>query len=104
MRHRHRRTPTRLAANSIRARNREAAEASPERGVPREGYVVTDAGGTEIGVVVTGLYAPTVDKYCGHAFVDPAHAKVGTPLHIIIRDRPKAAVVARRPFYKPSYR
>ncbi|MCB9147849.1 MAG: glycine cleavage system aminomethyltransferase GcvT [Caldilineaceae bacterium] len=75
-----------------------------ERGVPREGYVVTDAGGTEIGVVVTGLYAPTVDKYCGHAFVDPAHAKVGTPLHIIIRDRPKAAVVARRPFYKPSYR
>ncbi|MEZ4711920.1 MAG: glycine cleavage system aminomethyltransferase GcvT [Caldilineaceae bacterium] len=75
-----------------------------ERGVPREGYVVADADGVEIGVVATGLYAPTVDKYCGHAFVDPAHAKVGTPLQILIRDRPKAAVVVKRPFYRPSYR
>lgn len=75
-----------------------------ERGVPREGYTVTNADGTAIGTVVTGLYAPTVDKYCGHAFVDPAHAKVGMPLQIMIRERPKAALVVKRPFYKPAYR
>ena len=74
-----------------------------ERGVPREGYpVVVD--GEEVGTVVTGMYAPTVEKYCGNAFVAPEYAKVGTPLEIIIRDKSKAAQVVKRPFYKPSYR
>lgn len=75
-----------------------------QRSVPREGYTVTDGDGNEIGTVVTGLFAPTVEKYCGHAFVHPDHATVGTPLHIVIRNRPRSAVVAKRPFYKPSYR
>lgn len=75
-----------------------------ERSVPREDYTVTDGDGNEIGTVVTGLYAPTVDKYCGHAFVHPDHAKTGTPLNILIRNRPRSAVVVKRPLYKPSYR
>ena len=58
----------------------------------------------ELGVVVTGLYAPTADKYCGHAFVKPAYAQPGTKIQIIIRDKPKAAVVVKRPFYVPAYR
>ena len=48
--------------------------------------------GEGIGTVVTGLYAPTVEKYCGHAFVPPQYAKVGTELQIVIRNKPKAAV------------
>ena len=75
-----------------------------EKGVPRQGYTVAAENGQEIGTVVTGLYAPTVDKYCGHAFVPPDQAKVGTPLQVIIRDKPKAAVVVKRPFYQPAYR
>lgn len=75
-----------------------------EKGVPRQGYVVADAGGKEIGTVVSGLYAPTVEKYCGHAFVPPEYASVGTDLQILIRDKPKAAVVVKRPFYMPVYR
>ncbi|HMQ54776.1 MAG TPA: glycine cleavage system aminomethyltransferase GcvT [Anaerolineae bacterium] len=75
-----------------------------DKGVPRQGYAVANRDGQEIGRVVTGLYAPTVEKYCGHAFVSPEYAKPGTPLQIIIRDKPKAAVVVRRPFYKPAYR
>jgi glycine cleavage system aminomethyltransferase T len=75
-----------------------------EKGVPRQDYPVASADGQLIGTVVSGLYAPTVDKYCGHAFVAPEHAAVGTPLQIIIRDKPKAAVVAKRPFYIPTYR
>jgi glycine cleavage system T protein len=75
-----------------------------EKSVPRQEYPVADDSGQTIGVVVTGLYAPTVDKYCGHAFVPPAYSAVGTPLKIIIRDKPKAAVVAKRPFYTPAYR
>lgn len=75
-----------------------------EKGVPRQDYPVASADGHPIGTVVTGLYAPTVDKYCGHAFVPPEYAAVGTPLQIIIRDKPKAAVVIKRPLYTPAYR
>jgi glycine cleavage system T protein len=75
-----------------------------EKGVPRQDYPVATADGRPIGAVVTGLYAPTVDKYCGHAFVSPEYAVVGTPLQIIIRDKPKAAVVVKQPFYIPAYR
>jgi aminomethyltransferase len=75
-----------------------------EKAVPRQGYPVANSEGEIIGSVVTGLYAPTVDKYCGHAFVSPEYAKVGTPLQIIIRDKAKAASVVKRPFYTPAYR
>ncbi len=74
------------------------------KGVPRQGYPVATASGEEIGQVVTGLYAPSVEKYCGHAFVPPEYAKVGTDIQIIIRNKPKAAVVVKRPFYRPAYR
>jgi glycine cleavage system T protein len=75
-----------------------------EKGVPRQDYPVANAEGETIGTVVTGLYAPTVDKYCGHAYVPPEYAAIGTPLKIMIRDKPKEAVVVKRPFYTPAYR
>jgi aminomethyltransferase len=74
------------------------------KGVPRQGYTVVNADGEEIGQVVTGMYAPTVEKYCGHAFVAPQYAKIGTELQIMIRNKAKDAVVVKRPFYKPAYK
>ncbi len=73
-----------------------------EGGIPREGCVVTAPDGTPVGRVVAGLYAPTLDKACGHAFVSPEFSAPGTPLAIVIRDKPKTAVVVRRPLYKRS--
>lgn len=70
-----------------------------EPGVPREGCGVTDASGKPVGVVVAGVYAPTLDQSCGHALVDASASAAGTSLLIVIRDKPKAAVVARRPLY-----
>jgi aminomethyltransferase len=75
-----------------------------EKGVARQDYAVTTPAGQEIGLVVTGLYAPTVDKYCGHALVSTEYAAAGTDLQIVIRDKPKAARVVKRPFYVPVYR
>ncbi len=75
-----------------------------EKGVPRQGYAVANTAGEKIGQVVTGLYAPTVEKYCGHAFVPPPYAKVGTKLQVIIRNKAKAALVVKRPFYRAAYR
>ncbi len=74
-----------------------------DKGVPRQDYPMATSGGKKIGTVVTGLYAPTVEKYCGHAFVPPAYAQVGTDLRVIIRNKSKAVVVVKRPFYTPSY-
>jgi glycine cleavage system T protein len=74
------------------------------KGVPRHEYRVTNGAGEEIGMVVTGLYAPTVDKYCGNALISSRYAKTGTDLQIIIRNKPKPAVVVKRPFYIPAYR
>jgi glycine cleavage system T protein len=75
-----------------------------DKGMPREGYPVANEQGEEIGQVVTGMYAPTVEKYCGHAFVPPEYSKVGTPIKIMVRNKPKSAVVVKRPFYVPAYR
>ncbi len=75
-----------------------------ERGVPREGYPVLNEAGDEIGIIVSGMYAPTVDKYLGHALVQRDQSKVGTNLQIQIRKNTKTAVIVKRPFYKPAYR
>jgi glycine cleavage system T protein len=75
-----------------------------EKGVPRQDYAVLNQLGQKIGAVVTGLYAPTVDKYCGNAFVPPKYAAPGTNIQIEIRHKPKAAVVVKRPLYVPAYR
>jgi glycine cleavage system T protein len=75
-----------------------------EPGVPRQGCMVTAPDGNEVGLVVEGLYAPTLDRCCGHAFVPPEWSAAGTALAVVIRDQPKAAVVVRRPLYTPAYR
>lgn len=73
-------------------------------GVPREGYEVAGTDGTIIGRCVAGMYCPTVKKYAANAFVEPAFAKAGTPVKVIIRGQPKDAVVVKRPLYIPAYR
>ena len=75
-----------------------------EKGVPREGYDVLSPEGEKIGTVVSGLYAPSVDKYCANAFVPPSYGKAGTELSISLRGRVKKAVVEKRPLYRPAYR
>ncbi len=75
-----------------------------EKGVPRQDYPVVSESGEPIGVVASGMYAPTIAKYCAHALVRPDYAVVGRRLAIVIRDTPKAAVVVKGPFYVPVYR
>jgi aminomethyltransferase len=75
-----------------------------DKGVPRQNYPVVSESGEAIGVVASGMYAPTADKYCAHVFVRPDYATVGCRLAIVIRDTPKAAVAVKGPFYIPVYR
>ncbi len=76
-----------------------------DRGVPREGCTVHNPeNGGEIGSVVTGMYAPTVDAYAANVYLENAFIKVGTMLEVEIRGKRKAAEIVKRPLYTPSYR
>jgi aminomethyltransferase len=73
-------------------------------GVPREGCEVLTPRGDKAGHCVAGMFCPTVKKYAANAFVLPALAKVGTALAVSIRDKPRDALVVKRPLYLPAYR
>jgi len=74
-----------------------------DRGVPREGQPVYS--GTDLaGNVASGMYAPTIDRFCANVFVKPQYAPVGTEVEIEIRDNRKRAVVVKRPLYRPAYK
>jgi aminomethyltransferase len=69
-----------------------------ERAVARHGYpVVKD--GAPIGVVTSGSYGPSVDRYIALAYVSSALAAVGTDLGVEIRGQVKSARVVKTPFH-----
>ena len=69
-----------------------------DRAVARHGYPV-QKDGRAVGVVTSGSYGPSVDKYIGIAYVETPLAAAGTALDVEIRGQAKAARVARTPFY-----
>jgi aminomethyltransferase len=69
-----------------------------ERAVPRHGYPVLKDGAAT-GVVTSGSYGPSVDRYIAMAYVGSAHAAVGTELGVEIRGQVKAARVVKTPFH-----
>ncbi len=71
-----------------------------DKGVPREGSAVLDREGNELGVVVSGLFAPTVDVFAANVFLPRSHGEVGTELVVDVRGRRRTARVAKRPLYR----
>jgi len=71
------------------------------RGIPRAGYPIVDADGTEIGTVTSGSQSPTLAKGIALGFVpnDPAYTTVGTALGIDVRGRVLPATVTKPPFH-----
>jgi aminomethyltransferase len=74
-----------------------------ERGVAREHYPVYKDG-QEVGHVTSGMFAPTLDRYLGMAFVPAELAAIGNEIDILIRNKPVKAKIVKRPFYVPAYR
>jgi aminomethyltransferase len=71
-----------------------------DRAVARHGYpVLTDAQPT--GVVTSGSYGPSVDRSIALAYVETAHAGVGTAVDVEIRGQARPAHVVRTPFHPP---
>ncbi len=75
-----------------------------DKGVARENYEIFDAQNNKIGFVASGMYAPTVDKFAGNAFVCLNYAKIDTEIFIDVRGKLKKAKIVKRPLYKPAYK
>ncbi len=71
-----------------------------DRGIPRTGYPIYNAGGEQVGEVSSGSYAPTLEKNLGLGFVSPDLTDVGTELRVGVRNRKLKAVVVKFPFYQ----
>jgi len=74
-----------------------------ERVPVREHTELQDASGAKVGEVTSGLLGPTIDKAVAMAYVDSAHATVGTRLNAIVRGKPVAMEVATMPFVPQRY-
>ncbi len=69
-----------------------------ERAVARHGYrVVRDD--APVGIVTSGSYGPSVDRYIAMAYVAVEHAAVGTEVGVEIRGQAKPARVVKTPFH-----
>jgi glycine cleavage system T protein (aminomethyltransferase) len=88
----------RIAAAKEQGPKRRIAGLVITGGVARHGHPVT-SGGSEVGIVTSGTYGPTVDKNIALAYVPAGSAKVGTALAVRIRDKDVPATVVKTPFY-----
>jgi aminomethyltransferase len=69
-----------------------------DRAPARHGYTVVKDG-RPIGVVTSGSFGPSVEKAIALAYVETAHAAVGTELAVNIRGQARPAAVVRTPFH-----
>ncbi|MFA9516372.1 glycine cleavage system aminomethyltransferase GcvT [Halopenitus sp. H-Gu1] len=69
-----------------------------ERGVPREGYPVTDTAGATIGHLTSGTMSPTLGEPIGLGYLDADAAEDGTEVGVVVRGETKRARVQSPPF------
>jgi aminomethyltransferase len=67
--------------------------------IARQGSVVS-LGGSPVGCVTSGTFAPTTGRSLAMALVEPSAAADGTPLSVDVRGHAEAARVVPLPFYK----
>jgi len=73
---------------------------SIEPGIPRDGYLVLDANGEEIGYVTSGSHAPFLKKNIALAYVPCESSAVDTNVAVEVRNGPVKCKVVPIPFYK----
>jgi aminomethyltransferase len=89
----------RLARELAEGPARKRVGLRPEGRAPaREGTVITDAAGRPIGRITSGGFGPTVGGPVAMGYVETAFAAPGSPVNLIVRDKPLPAAVAKLPF------
>ena len=91
--------------------NREIVEGTPRKWVgltlegrlpAREGAEIF-AGDTQIGVVTSGGFSPTLGHPIAMGYVDSAYTEAGTALEVQVRNKRLPARVAKMPFVQHRY-
>ena len=70
-----------------------------ERGIPRQGYILEDESGNDIGTVTSGTQSPCLEKGIGMGYVLKEQAIVGNAIYVIIRNKKIPATITSFPFY-----
>ncbi len=69
----------------------------------REGAIIQNAAGKNIGKVTSGGFSPCLGAPIAMGFVPPAFAAPGTLVEVIVRGKPQAAAVVAMPFVPHRY-
>ena len=78
---------------------RKRAGIKPEGRAPaRDGTVITDMNGRQIGVITSGGFGPTVGGPVAMGYVEPNSSAPGTPVQLVVRGTPMPAAVVKLPF------
>ncbi len=68
----------------------------------REGAEIVDGNNEKIGVVTSGCPSPTLGKNIAMGYVKDGLHKAGTEVQVLVRGRPRKAVVTKMPFVRLS--
>ncbi|KKF39122.1 glycine cleavage system protein T [Halorubrum saccharovorum] len=69
-----------------------------ERGVPRNGYAVTDGDLTRVGQLTSGTMSPTLDEPIGLGYLHEHYTEPGTEVSVVVRGDEKRAEIVIPPF------
>ncbi len=77
----------------------------PEGRAPaREGTVITDMAGRQIGVITSGGFGPTANGPVAMGYVETAFSKAGAAVQLVVRGNPMPAQVISLPFVPHNYK
>ncbi len=74
------------------------------RAPARDGTVITDSDGRDIGIVTSGGFGPTVNGPVAMGYVETQSSADGTSLQLIVRGRPLPASVVPLPFVAHNFK
>lgn len=69
----------------------------------REGTVIVNQDGDEIGVVTSGGFSPSLEKPIAMGYVDAAYAKANSKVQALVRGKLRPMTVIKLPFVKQNY-
>ena len=95
----------RIAQEIAEGPSRKRVGIKPEGRQPaREGTIIQDASGREIGRITSGGFGPSVNGPVAMGYVEKAFAKAGTPIGLLVRDKRLEATVADTTFFPHRYK
>lgn len=83
---------------------RQRAGIKPEGRAPaRDCTEILEPSGARIGIITSGGFGPTVNGPIAMGYVEPAHAKPGTAIELMVRGKPQPARIVDLPFVPHRY-